>query len=136
VAKDTYTSGAVMTTRLQKVVAAINADVKGPQTAILMSYADWEAYVLEVATTAYEASILLTANAKTFMGYPIELSKYMPAGKYFATPLNNLCFGISTQIYRAREFNARKRCLEYTFDLGCDYEIIVKKWATLVTQAT
>jgi len=136
VPKDTYTAETEgQVDRLTKLVAKLDADAKGPSTSLLMSWADWEAYILELGGDNQAAMIIAEGKTKTFMGYPVEVSKYMPAGTYFATPLNNLAFGISTAVYRGREWNARKRCLEYTFDLGCDYEIVIKKWAALVTEA-
>lgn len=135
---DTYTAdgeGDCQLARLEALVAKIPVDIKGPGVSILMNWADYEALQKEVAEGTNSTATLLKGNADTFMGYPLERVKWMPKGKYMATPLKNLVFGISTSAYRGREWNGRKRCMEYTFDLGCDYEIIVKKWVALLTAA-
>ncbi len=136
VKKDTYASTDKMVDRLSGLIENLDKDAKGPSTSILMSWSDWEKYMLELADTTKTAALFTDAKTKSFMGYPIEVNKYMPNGVYMATPLKNLVFGMLTKIYRERTWNARKRAIEYTFDVGNDYEIIIKKWVSLMTLTT
>jgi hypothetical protein len=135
-AKDTYDAATEgILDRLKKLVKKIHPDAKGPGTSIIMSWADYEDYILALGGDTLTASIIANANTKSFMGYPIEVQKDMAEGEYLATPLKNLVFGAVTDVYRGREWNARKRCMEYTFDLKCDYEIVIKKWCAYVSAA-
>lgn len=132
---DTYASGDTYVARLTALIALLDKDAKGPGTSILMNWADWEGYVKELGESNDNALIIANAKVKSFLGYPIETNVYMPAGVYMATPLKNLAFGVSTSVYRGRTWKDLKRCFDYVFDLGCDYEIVVKKWVALLTLA-
>jgi hypothetical protein len=50
-----------------------------------------------------------------------------------ATPLKNLVLGIGLSISRERYYDSEERALKYIFDVHNDYEIVVKKWVTLLT---
>lgn len=128
--KATYTSAATISDRLTALVRQIHEDVIG-EASIIINPKDYQEYLLEIAKDTATASILLNATAKSFLGYPIEVQNKIPQGTYLATPLKNLVFGMCMDIFRSREWNNRKRVVEYTFDVACDYEIIVKKWATI-----
>jgi hypothetical protein len=70
-------------------------------------------------------------RARKYLGYPIEPVSEMPKGSILITPQKNLVFGLNGEIERAREYNARKGVLEYTFDLSADYEIAVKQFVVI-----
>lgn len=132
--KATYAENATISERLTALVREIHEDVIG-ESAIIINPKDYQEYLLEIAKDTATASILLNATAKSFLGYPIEVQNKIPQGTYLATPLKNLVFGMCIDIFRAREWNNRKRVIEYTFDVACDYEVVVKKWATICEQA-
>jgi len=132
--KATYEAGATVSDRLTALVRKVHEDVIG-ESAIIINPKDYQEYLLEIAKDTATASILLNATAKSFLGYPIEVQNKIPQGTYVATPLKNLVFGMCMDIFRGREWNSRKRVVEYTFDVACDYEVIVKKWATICEQA-
>lgn len=131
--KATYAANATISDRLTALVRQIHEDVIG-EASIIINPKDYQEYLLEIAKDTATASILLNATAKSFLGYPIEVQNKIPQGTYLATPLKNLVFGMCMDIFRSREWNNRKRVVEYTFDVSCDYEIIVKKWATICEQ--
>jgi hypothetical protein len=121
-------------TRLQKLLDVVDDDVLDSVT-ILMSPRDYESYVKELGTGNKAVNVLLNANAKSYLGHPILPVRYFPAGKYMATPMENLVFGICSQVSRDRQYNARKRVVEYTFDIAVDYEIAVDKYCAICTPA-
>jgi hypothetical protein len=128
--KATYSEDATVSERLTALVENVHEDVIG-EASIVINPKDYQKYLLEIAKDTATASILLNATAKSFLGYPIEVQNKIPSGTYIATPLKNLVFGMCQDIFRAREWNNRKRIVEYTFDVSCDYEVVVKKWATI-----
>jgi hypothetical protein len=52
-----------------------------------------------------------------------------------ATPLKNLVLGTVIDIRRNRWYDNEERALKYVFEVYCDYEIVVKKWVSLLTPA-
>ncbi len=121
-------------TRLEKLLSVVDDDVLDSVT-ILMSPRDYEGYVKEISTDNKAINVLLNGDAKSFLGHPILPVRYFPSGKYMATPLENLVFGICGQIQRDRQYNARKRVVEYTFDIAVDYAIEVDKFCAICTPA-
>ncbi|MDR2905274.1 MAG: phage capsid protein [Helicobacteraceae bacterium] len=119
--------------RLKFLVQNLNESVRGGYASIIMSGQDYDAYVLEIAEDHQNTAVLLKADAKTFMGYPIEVVNDMPVGVYLATPLANLVFGISKSISKERWWDSEASCLRFKFVVNPDYEIDIKKWVTLLT---
>lgn len=124
-----------MVARLTKLVDNIDDDVFG-ECVILISPKDYRAYQKELSDLS-AANILIKGDAKEILGVPLEVQPLMKSGEYLATPLKNLMIGIGLEIRRNRYYDNEERALKYIFDTFCDYEIVIKKWATLLSaQAT
>ncbi|SIS76573.1 phage major capsid protein [Insolitispirillum peregrinum] len=95
----------------------------------VMSDTDALKYGVQVAGTPNGSYTAVPAGA--FVGKPIVAVPYMPSGSIMVTPLENLVLGINQEMERTREYHARKRCLQYTFDGSFDFEIRVKEAAAL-----
>lgn len=98
-----------------------------PMSAFLMNLADADAYAEELGAHVTGTPLTAESPLRRYQGYPIEAHPRMPRGKVLFTPLKNLVYGVSTDIRRDRAYHARKRALEYTFDMATDFEIAVKQ---------
>ncbi|WP_239637797.1 hypothetical protein [Campylobacter concisus] len=78
---------------------------------------------------------LVQGGANQILGIPFEITPLMPKGTYLATPLKNLVLGVVLDIRRNRWYDAEERALKYVFDVFTDYEVVVKKWASLMSKA-
>lgn len=132
--KVTYAAEDSMVARLEKLVDEADDDM-GDDAKIFIHRKDFIKYCLEVGKSTNTAELLIAAAAQGFAGYGFEVTNNMPSGTYMLTPPKNLVFGMVAKIYRSREWNARKRAVEYTFDIYADYDIAVPKYAALATQA-
>ncbi len=133
--KTTYAADDTMVARLEKLVDSADNDM--PDDAkILIHRKDFIKYCLEVGKSTNTAQLLIDAAASGFAGYGFEVTNNMPSGTYMLTPLQNLVFGMVSNIYRAREWNSRKRAIEYTFDIYADYDIAVPRFVSIATQAS
>ena len=130
--KGTYATDDTMVARLEKLVNNADDDL-GDDAKILIHRKDFQKYCIEVGKSTNSAQLLIEAAAQGFAGYGFEVTNNMPSGTYMLTPLKNLVFGMVSEIYRAREFNSRKRAIEYTFDIQADYDIAVPKFVSLLT---
>jgi len=132
--KTTYAAEDSMVDRLQKLVDTADDDL--PDDAkIFIHRKDFLKYCIEVGKSTNTAELLIQAAAQGFAGYEFVVTNNMPSGTYMLTPLQNLVIGVVSKIYRNREWNSRKRAVEYTFDIHADYDIAVPKFASLATQA-
>lgn len=116
--------------RLKHVVSNMNEDVKGRAT-IVLSAVDYDEYQLEIAEKHQNTAVLLNADARRFMGYPIEVVNDMPTGTYLATIMKNFIFGIAARVKRQRWFNNEESALKYKFVVYPDYEFDIHKYVTL-----
>lgn len=123
-ATDTWTA------TLAAIRVAANDDYRS-ESVFVMSTADADNYALELG--AHVTGTLLTAESplRRFQGTKIVAHDKMPAGHVLFTPLYNLAFGLHNRIERTRQFHARKRVMEYTFDQATDYQIAVKQACVL-----
>ncbi len=133
--KGTYAADDTMVARLEKLVENADDDL-GDDAKILIHRKDFQNYCIEVGKSTNSSALLIEAAAQGFAGYGFEVTNNMPSGTYILTPLKNLVFGMVSDIYRAREYNARKRAIEYTFDIHADYDIAVPKFVSLLTLAS
>ncbi|MDR1912624.1 MAG: P2 family phage major capsid protein [Helicobacteraceae bacterium] len=129
-----YESTDSVTDRLTALVQAIPSDVFS-DAVIIIGTADWQRYNYELSQNA-AAQILIDGNAKRILGVPLEVQPLMPAGTYLATPLKNLVLGTVLDIRRNRTYDVEARSLKYIFEVYCDYQIIIKKWVTLMTETS
>jgi hypothetical protein len=129
--KDTYAADSTMVDRLKALVD--NADDELPDNAkILIHRKDFINYCIEVGIETNSSALLIQAAAEGFGGYAFEITNNMPSGTYMLSPLENLVLGVVGKIYRAREFNSRKRAIEYTFDFYPDYDVAVPRFVSLM----
>jgi hypothetical protein len=131
--KATYAATESITGRLTAIAKSIHPDVLN-DSVILISAADYQRYNEELSAKA-AANILIEGSAKKVLGVPLEIQPFMPNGVYMATPLKNLVLGTVIDIRRNRWYDNEERALKYVFEVYCDYEIVVKKWVSLLTPA-
>ena len=131
--KITYAAPDKVSDRLAALVASIPADVFS-EAVILISPADLQKYNKELSANA-AANILINGDAKKILGVPLEVQPLMPAGTYMATPLKNLVLGTVIDIRMNRWYDAEERALKYVFEVYAGYEIVVKKWVSLMNVA-
>ena len=133
--KTTYAADDSMVARLEKLVNVAD-DSMGDDAKIFIHRKDFIKYCIEVGKSTNTAQLLIDAAAQGFAGYGFEVTNNMPSGTYMLTPPKNLVFGMVSKIYRSREWNGRKRAVEYTFDVYADYDIAVPKYVAIATQAS
>ncbi|WP_141091302.1 P2 family phage major capsid protein [Campylobacter concisus] len=78
---------------------------------------------------------LVQGGANQILGIPFEITPLMPKGVYLATTLKNLVLGVVLDIRSNHWYDAEERALKYVFDVFTDYEVVVKKWASLMSKA-
>jgi len=108
----------------------------GDDAKIMIHRKDFLKYCIEVGKSTNTASLIIAAAAEGFGGYGFEITNNMPTGTYMLTPTKNLVTGVATKIYRSRNWHARKRAIEYTFDIYVDYDIAVPKLVAFIEQAS
>lgn len=128
-----YATADSVTSRLTALAKSIHADALS-DAVILVSPADYQTYNEELSANA-AAGILIEGSAKKILGIPLEVNAFMPEGTYMATPLKNLVMGTVIDIRRNRFYDSEERALKYIFEVYCDYEIVVKKWVSIMTEA-
>jgi hypothetical protein len=131
--KGTYVASDTVTERLTALAESINPDALA-DSAILISPADYQAYNKELSALN-APSYLIEGNAPRILGAPLEVNKFMPQGVYIATPLKNLVLGVGLGIQRERFYDPEERGLKYVFSVYQDYEILIKKWVSVLTLA-
>lgn len=114
-----------------KTVMDAQDDRARSQSVFVMNEADADAYAEEINAPVTGHEVQSGNPARRFRGKVIEAHPDMPAGSVLFTPLKNLVYGLHTTIDRSRAYHARRRALEYTFDMSFDYEIAVKQFAVL-----
>jgi len=131
--KATYAASESVTSRLTAIAKSVHPDVLS-DSVILISPGDHQRYNEELSTNA-ATSLLVEGSAKKVLGVPLEISPLMPNGVYMATPLKNLVLGAVIDIRRNRWYDNEERALKYVFEVYVDYEIVVKKWVSVLTAA-
>ncbi len=106
---------------LKALVLAFPEDIRG-RAVIVMGATDYDEYQFELANRYKNAALLLKADAKTFMGYPIEVVNDMPKGTLMGTVLKNFVLGLATQVKRNRWYDNLRDALMYKFVVFPDYE--------------
>lgn len=131
--KITYQTSEKVTNRLTALAQSINPDILS-EAVILINPADAQEYNKEISALN-SPTHLIAGGAKSVLGIPFEVTPLMPKGTYLATPLKNLVLGIVIDIRRNRWYDAEERALKYVFDVFVDYEVVIKKWASLMSKA-
>lgn len=97
------------------------------QSILIMGPTDYRGLVEDFAAEPGGIGFAVSGNVPTFMGKPLVISPYMPAGTVLYTPLSNLVWGICRDIERYREVKGTKRCVDYTFNIACDFAIAIHR---------
>ncbi len=97
----------------------------------VMNLADADDYARELGGHVTGTPLTADSPLRRYQGQQIEAHPRMPRGHVMFTPLKNLAHGIHKDIHRDKEYHKRRRALEYTFDMACDYEIGVKEACVL-----
>lgn len=124
---NTHGATAPALTHLNNMLAAMTAKYKSPGCAFIVSPNDYEKYVLLIAdeSSTTGTALLLSGKVPSYMGYPMVSAAYCPDGHWLFTDPKNLVMGMGRDVQRFREIKGTKRSIEYTFNLYCDYEILV-----------
>lgn len=94
------------------------------QTAFLMSRKDAIAWGGQMAKHEGLNPYLITGQVPQYKGFEVVGIPGFPQSEFMLTNPANLGFGMGTTIQRWRELIARKRCIEYTWNLYSDYIIV------------
>lgn len=97
------------------------------QSTLIMGPVDYRGLVEDFAAEPGGIGFAVSGNVPTFMGKSLVISPYMPAGTVLYTPLSNLVWGICRDIERYREVKGTKRCVDYTFNIACDFAIAIHR---------
>jgi phage capsid family len=131
--KLTYTATEKVSNRLSALAGSIDPDIVS-EARILINPSDVQEYNKELSALNSPLH-LVQGGANQILGIPFEITPLMPKGVYLATPLKNLVLGVVLDIRRNRWYDAEERALKYVFDVFTDYEVVVKKWASLMSKA-
>jgi len=132
--KSKYSVDGTMVQKLERLVQAAADDM--PEDAVIFIHRkDVIKYASEVGASTNNAALIMEAAAKGYGGYSFEVNNKMPRGVFMLTPLKNLVLGVSGEMSRDRVWNARKRAVEYTFDVSNDYDIAVPKFVVHGSEA-
>lgn len=131
--KLTYAASEKVSNRLSALVGSIDPDIVS-EARILINPSDVQEYNKELSALNSPLH-LVQGGANQILGIPFEITPLMPKGTYLATPLKNLVLGVVLDIRRNRWYDAEERALKYVFDVFTDYEVVVKKWASLMSKA-
>lgn len=109
---------------LTAIIAALPDDFKSQDTCeIVMKTSDYEAMVNQLKTLDGGINLVITGNVPTFGGYKIRKNAYIAAGHVLFTNLKNLCYGINNTVNRTREYDAKKRQVDYMYAMNNGYQI-------------
>jgi hypothetical protein len=109
---------------LKKCISAMPNAYKTPNCKLIMSPANFETYQVLMGAKDSSAGIYLQGNAKSYLGYGIEVNPYMPDGVLVFSDLKDLVFAPSVvDVQKAMENKPRTKCVEYTYTLPVDFEI-------------
>lgn len=108
-----------------KAVLAAQDTRFASQSVLIMSPSDYDGYVLEIGNKPSGVAYIVQGDVPQFLGKRIITSPYMPSGTVLYCPLNALVFGICTDIERYREVRGTKRCIDYTYNINCDFAIAI-----------
>ncbi len=94
-----------------------------------------DAYNIELGKMITGSPLIADTDGHNFLRQKVISCRYMPDTVVMYTPIKNLVMGISTLIRRDSAYHARKRVLEFTYDMAVDFEIAIKKACVLGTTA-
>lgn len=95
------------------------------KSVLIMSEKDHRGLVLELGNKPSGVGYLVQGGIPSFLGKPIITNPYMPDNHVLFAPLDVFVFGIVRDIERYREVRGTKRCIDYTYNINCDYELAI-----------
>lgn len=113
------------------IVAALPDEYKSEECRLIISKTDHERYIRQIGQVDGGLAYMVKGGVSQFLGYEIVANQYMPQGEVMFTPLQNLIYGINTDIERYREVKGTKRCIDYTFDASDDFQVAIPKAAVI-----
>lgn len=120
-----------ITGRLKAMLTAARDEYKTPNCKFIMSPADKETFIDEIAANNSLAGVQLTGKVSSYYGYEILVDPYMPDGVYLFCDTKDLVQGLNLGVKRYREIDGRKRCVEYTYDMSVDFALARDKAVTV-----
>ena len=115
---------------LEAVIAAQDEQFLA-QSVLLMNPKDADRYAFDLGKFSKDKGALADDPAAGVIGYEVERAPFMPRDHVLFTPLKNLIFGLNQGITLHRQFNPRKKVIEYSWHLYADFEIAAKQAVTL-----
>jgi hypothetical protein len=100
------------------------------ETTFVVSPTDYDRFVQEMSVTGYQVleQAKLTGTLPSYKGYPVlEVVEAVSDEIHFG-PLANFVYAVLiSSIERGRQVDAIKRCIDYAYEMPCDYFIGVPK---------
>lgn len=112
-------------------IAAMPSKYLGDSCKLLMSAADHLAYQDQVGAQNGGVAVLVVGGVKQRASFEILPQQHMASGEVIFAPLENLVYGVNTEIERYREVKGTKRCIDYTFDASDDFQIALPDAAVI-----
>ncbi len=129
---DYITSGTVnWASFLGAIITSLPEIYKSSSCRILMNTADYEEYCSQIGNMTGAVNFLISGQVKQYLGYPIEVVQVMPSKTVIFTPMQNLVYGVNTNVERYRELSGTKRAIDYTYDSAFDFEVAVDDAAVI-----
>ena len=104
-------------------------------SSLIMNTVDAVEYDVEVGKHVTGRAAIADSKANGLVGFNIIRQGHMPAKTVMFSPPKNLIYGINKNITRHKAWHARKRVVEYTWELMADFEIAAKQAVVLATPA-
>jgi hypothetical protein len=131
------TGDANLLVTMEKTLNAHPNDYKTPQCKYIMSPSNLEKYNVLMGANDSSAGIYLQGNAKTYLGYGIEVNPYMTDDELWFGDPEDLVMAIGTDdTQKSMESKPRKKCIEYTYTLPVDYAIARDRALTIAHKFT
>lgn len=112
--------------KLEAVMAAQD-DRFDAESTLILSSKDHRGLVVDLGAEPGGVGFVVSGKVDGLLGKPIWVSPFLSPGTVLYTPLPNLVWGINRDIERYREVRGTKRCIDYTFNIACDFEIAVNR---------
>lgn len=112
-------------------IAALPSKYLGDNCKILMNSANHLEYQDQVGAQNGGVAVLVVGGVKQRASFEILPQQHMAAGEVIFGPLENLVYGVNTEVERYREVKGSKRCIDYTFDAADDFQIALPDAAVI-----
>ena len=112
-------------------IAALPSKYLGTSCKLLMNAANHLAYQDQVGSQNGGVAVLVVGGVKQRASFEILPQQHMANGEVIFTPLENLVYGVNTEVERYREVKSTKRCIDYTFDASDDFQVALPDAAVI-----